>query len=98
MDPDRMVLLRRTLSVVALTLCLAGVAPAQETRGTILGDVRDTSGGALPGITVMVTNQETHALNEVVTNARGSFEIPYLLPGTYQIEVQAQGFKQVAPP
>jgi hypothetical protein len=56
--------------------------------------VRDSSGGALPGITVLVTNEATSASNEVVTNERGAFEIPYLLPGTYQIVAQAQGFKK----
>jgi hypothetical protein len=79
--------------IAATALLLAGAARAQETRGTILGTVRDTSGGALPGINVLVTNEETSASNEVVTNARGTFEIPYLLPGTYQIVVQALGFK-----
>lgn len=81
------------MAAIALLLA-AGGARAQETRGTILGTVRDPSGGALPGITVLVTNEETNAPNEVVTNERGAFEIPYLLPGTYQIVVQAQGFKK----
>ena len=94
MDPNRDWLVRRVPCVMAaIALLLAGSARAQETRGTILGTVRDTSGGALPGINVLVTNEETSAANEVVTNARGTFEIPYLLPGTYQIVVQAHGFR-----
>jgi hypothetical protein len=81
--------------MAALAILLAAGARAQETRGTILGTVRDSSGGALPGIVVLVTNEATSASHEVVTNERGAFEIPYLLPGSYQIVAQAQGFKKV---
>jgi hypothetical protein len=96
MDPHRVLLLRRRpyAWMAAIVILLAAAARAQETRGTILGTVRDSSGGALPGITVLITNEETSASNEVVTNERGAFEIPYLLPGRYQIVAQAQGFKK----
>lgn len=83
---------------VAAVLVAAGGAwsltQAQETRGTILGTVRDGSGGVLAGMSVVVTNEETNVSSEVVTNERGAFEIPYLLPGTYRIVVQADGFKR----
>ncbi len=72
----------------------ADSARAQETRGAILGTVRDASGGVLPGMSVVVTNEETNVSYETVTNDRGAFEIPYLLPGTYRIVVQASGFKK----
>ena len=57
------------------------VVLAQETRGTIFGVVKDTSGGVLAGMSVVVTNEETNVSNETVTNDRGGFEIPYHLPG-----------------
>ena len=70
------------------------VVLAQETRGTIFGVVKDTSGGVLAGMSVVVTNEETNVSNETVTNDRGGFEIPYLLPGSYRVTVQADGFKK----
>ena len=79
--------------ILALLLGADGVL-AQETRGTILGTVRDTSGGVLAGMTVLVTNEETNVTSEAVTNERGAYEIPYLLPGTYRLVVQADGFKK----
>jgi uncharacterized protein YfaP (DUF2135 family) len=81
-------------AVVLLMLLPAALAPAQETRGTIFGTVRDASGGVLPGITVVVTSEAMNLSNEAVTNARGSFEFPYLLPGDYTVVVQADGFKK----
>jgi hypothetical protein len=80
----------------AMLACLAAGASAQETRGTIFGTVRDASGGVLPGISVVVTNQETNVSNEGRTNERGTFEMPYLLPGTYTVVAQADGFKKFA--
>ena len=62
--------------------------------GTIFGTVKDPSGGVLTGMSVIATNEDTNVSNETVTNERGGFEIPYLLPGTYRIVVQADGFKK----
>jgi hypothetical protein len=79
---------------LAVTVCCAHSAAAQETRGTIFGTVKDPSGGILAGMSIIVTNEETGVSNETVTNQSGGFEVPYLLPGTYQVVVQAQGFKK----
>ena len=93
--PTRRSLLRRMLLAVAvIALPFAGRADAQETRGTIVGIVRDASGGVLPGMSVVTTNEDTNIANETTTNDRGSFEFPYLLPGTYMVVVQAPGFKK----
>src|SRR5262249_34517045 len=76
----------RTLATILLLtiagVCLpAGESRAQETRGTIFGTVRDTTGGVLPGMSVIVTNEETNVSRDATSNERGAFEIPYLLPG-----------------
>jgi hypothetical protein len=81
-------------ALAASMLGLAGVADAQETRGTIFGTVRDVSGGVLPGMSVIATNEDTNVSNEATTNERGSFELVYLLPGSYTIAVQAPGFRK----
>jgi hypothetical protein len=78
---------------MALLLSVAGAA-AQETRSTILGTVRDPSGGILPGASIVVTNEETNVSNETVSNEHGAFEVTYLIPGTYRIAVSVSGFKK----
>jgi hypothetical protein len=82
------------LVVGVLAGCSAAGVAAQETRGAILGTARDSTGGVLAGMNVVVTNEDTGVSNEAVTNERGAFEIPYLLPGTYRVVVQADGFKK----
>ena len=80
------------LSVVIFTS--ATTTLAQETRGTILGTVRDPSGAVVPGATVVVTNVGTNVSTEVVSNDSGAFEVPYLAPGSYDVLVSARGFKK----
>ena len=88
--------LNRTLCLLSLSLVLlsGSVALAQETRGTILGTVKDTAGAVVAGATVEITNSETNSGTRVTTNDKGYFEAPYLLPGTYNIVVAAGGFKR----
>lgn len=84
----------RLASTLIACVAAATTVIAQETRGTILGTVKDASGGVLPGMSVVVTNEETNVTNQAVTNERGSFEFPYLLPGTYSVTVQTDGFRR----
>ena len=72
---------------------LAARAPAQglsDMRGT----VADTSGGSLPGVTVTITNQASGTFREAISNADGSWYVPGLTPGTYQVSAELSGFKR----
>jgi Carboxypeptidase regulatory-like domain/TonB dependent receptor-like, beta-barrel len=82
-------------ALLAAGLLAFAVAPltAQEFRGSILGTVTDTSGGALPGAKVTVTNEATGTTVEAQTNADGNYVVPFLLPATYTVAVAAEGFK-----
>ncbi|HVF88109.1 MAG TPA: carboxypeptidase-like regulatory domain-containing protein [Pyrinomonadaceae bacterium] len=84
-----------TALVFALTV-FAGDATtfAQETRGTLLGTVSDTSGAVVPGATVVITNAGTNVSTQVVSNEGGTFEVPFLQPGTYNVTATVQGFKK----
>src|SRR5262249_52783494 len=42
---------------------------------------------------VVVTNTATAIVTESATNAEGSYYVPYLIPGTYRLRVEAAGFK-----
>ena len=78
----------------ALLLSSVLVLPvvAQETRGTILGTVRDDQ-GIVPGAAVTITNLDTGAKQTLVTNSSGYFEAPLLQPGVYEVTVAMTGFK-----
>ena len=80
-------------ALTAVLVCLAVEASAQglsDMRGT----VADTSGGSLPGVTVTITNQASGTFREIISNADGSWYVPGLAPGTYQVAAELSGFKR----
>lgn len=68
---------------------------AQTTTGTILGEVKDTTGGALPGVSVTAVNRANGARRETVTDMLGTYRFTALPPGSYDISVALAGFKAV---
>src|ERR1051326_7572312 len=68
---------------------------AQSITGTILGTVQDSSGAVVSGAKITVTNAGTNQANTTSTNDSGYYEIPYLKPGEYDLQVSAAGFKTI---
>src|SRR5215475_9829668 len=64
-----------------------------QTFGEITGVVTDPTGAILAGATVTVTNPETNFTRRVTTNASGNYSFPALLPGTYNVRAEMQGFQ-----
>ena len=71
----------------------AGTAEAQF-RASIQGTVNDSSGAAVPGATVVVTNQETGVSSETVTGEAGFYRVSALSPGKYKVTASLAGFKE----
>src|SRR5438128_793505 len=85
------------LALVAAAFCWTipvATIHAQESRGTILGRVVDASGAVMPGVDVKAINTATTVTVSAQTNEAGSFNIPFLLPGTYRITAEISGFKR----
>jgi hypothetical protein len=78
---------------VALCLALVGVASAQVTTGTLIGRLQDSQGLALPGVTVTATGPQ--GAKSAVSDADGTYRVPFLTPGTYDVKAELQGFKTV---
>ncbi len=85
-------LLRVSLLVV-LGVLMCGTAWGQ-TNGSIRGDIKDPSGATVPSATVTVILTGTDATRTVTSDATGNFEIPELPVGTYDVQVEAPGFKK----
>jgi Carboxypeptidase regulatory-like domain len=81
----------------ALTiLTLAVLSFAQDVRtATVVGTVTDSSGAAVPGAQVSVTNLQTKVATRGVTTPDGNYYVPFLNLGQYEVSVEAQGFKKV---
>ena len=66
---------------------------AQTGLATVTGLVSDTSGGAVPGVTVTATNQATNIAYTGVTNDAGNYIITSVPIGQYVVTVDLTGFK-----
>src|SRR5262249_12014262 len=82
------------LPAIFVLLACVTASSAQEFRGTILGRVADASGAAIAGATITVTNEQTNTSSKTVTEADGAYNVPFLIPGTYRVEVEGQGFRK----
>jgi hypothetical protein len=81
----------------SLLLILAGVVVstfAQTMDTAILGVVSDPSSAAVPGAQVTITQPATGFVQKVTTNTEGAFEVRYLRPGEYTVDVTAGGFAE----
>lgn len=77
----------------AVLLVLAGPLFAQETRGRVQGDVRDSSGAAIATANVTLANDDTGVRANTVTNETGHYLFDLVTPGHYTVSVQAPGFR-----
>ena len=69
-------------------------ARAQDARGAILGRITDPSGAVVAGAGASATNVATGVAAAARSNEAGNYRIPYLLPGTYTVQVEMAGFKK----
>ena len=82
-------------SILLACFCIAvGTASAQVTTGTILGTITDSSGAAVPGAQVTVTEINKGTTKQLATDDTGSYTAPFLLPGHYSVTVEKSGFKR----
>jgi len=71
---------------------LAVTALGQEYRGLIIGSVTDPTGAVISKATITAKGpQQTYT---TTTSTGGTFSIPYVQPGTYDVTAEAKGFKK----
>lgn len=80
-------LLLLVLLMAATSLC------AQTISATLTGNVYDSSGAVISGARVTITDVHQGTHYETVTNDAGTYSVPGLQPGVYQIQVEAANFR-----
>jgi hypothetical protein len=78
---------------LALILMVMGTAIALAQSSSIAGTITDPQGNAVAGATVVVTQKATSLTRTVTTTSDGSYRVPQVAPGSYQVRIEAQGFK-----
>ncbi len=78
-----------------IVLIAATIAPliAQQTTGSMLGNVTDAQGGAIVNTPVTARNLETGLSRTASTNDRGEYRIEFLPPGNYEVSIIVAGFR-----
>ncbi len=77
---------------VLLLMCFTAAAFAQN-AASIKGTVTDQSGAAVRGAKITVKNTAQGIERTATTSDTGSYEVPALPPGTYNVEVEANSFQ-----
>src|SRR6266704_3019757 len=80
--------------IVALTTLYAApsVISGQELRGSLLVEVQDSSGGAVPAAHITLADENSATRLSQASDSRGEVHFPALSPSNYSLEVTAKGF------
>jgi len=83
----------RLFSVTAVLMAAASLLLAQGPYGRVVGRVVDSSGAAVVRAMVRATNTESNVVTTSASDSQGNYEARNLIPGSYDITVETQGFK-----
>src|SRR5215831_6909018 len=72
----------------------SGLLFGQEFSATMSGVVVDAGGGLVPGVSVTAKHTESGLTRTVITNETGSYRMPALPVGAYDVTAELSGFKQ----
>src|SRR5579871_738133 len=89
-------MMRKVTQFVLVTLLLIGCGVWQlhaQTTAQITGTITDAQGAAVPGASVVVTSVDTGISQTSKTSSLGVYIVSLLKPGSYRIDVTAQGFR-----
>jgi hypothetical protein len=81
--------------LIVLLLSLVTVAHAQVASSTLLGEVRDESSALAPGVRITARHDASAFSSRAMTGAQGSYRMDELLPGTYTVAAEKEGFRPV---
>ena len=88
--------MRRLLSGMGLVALLSGWAPAvaaQQGTAEVRGRVLDEAGAVLPGVSIILTNEESGIFRDVASSGDGTYFVSQITPGRYRIAASLSGFR-----
>src|SRR5712692_2253337 len=85
---------RLVAAIIGLIALGNGLVFAQGSTAAITGTVRDTSGAVLQGAALTVKHLETGLTRAAQADDNGSFSVPSLPVGPYEVTAEKMGFKR----
>jgi hypothetical protein len=85
----------KAVSAIVLTVSLALATAAQGTTSRVTGVITDSSGAAVAGATVTLTNEARNESIKTTTGSSGGYVFDLVFPGIYTISVERDGFKRL---
>ena len=84
-----MLLLAKWLVFPLIATSLLGQS---KTTASVRGTINDPSDARIAQARVTLTNNATNARFETVTGADGAYQLPFVIPGIYRVEIVKDGF------
>ena len=84
----------RVITILSIVSIFMVTTSAQVTTADITGRVLDQNGAAVPNATITARNTGTGQTRTAQTSTDGNYTIPELVPGTYEITAESQGFSK----
>lgn len=85
---------RRAAVALTLSLTLAVAALAAQSFVSLSGTIVDPSNGVLPGVKLILVNEQTQAKYEIQTDKTGRYEFVGLPAGNYTMDATIPGFSR----
>src|SRR5262245_52405218 len=85
--------LKKVLYLLSAVVAISQQTGAQTATGTIGGTILDPQGSVIVGARIEIRNEATGAHRESLSNAEGLFLAAALMPGSYELTVDAAGFR-----
>ncbi|MBK6798866.1 MAG: TonB-dependent receptor [Acidobacteria bacterium] len=85
----------QSLLCIMVAATLSAISWAQVPTGTISGTAVDPSGAVIPNVKVTIKNKATGSERQVITASDGTFSVPALPAGNYELTAQGAGFRTV---
>ncbi len=85
----------RRMLAVTLVVCLTPFTQvfSQSSNAALSGTVSDAAKALIPGVNITATNTETGVVSTAITNETGTYNLPSLLPGLYNVSSELPGFQ-----
>jgi Carboxypeptidase regulatory-like domain/TonB-dependent Receptor Plug Domain len=84
-------------SLVVVSVAWLSAAPpvfAQSNFSELRGRIVDSQGGVLPGVTIVIRNQESGQFRQAVSGTDGSYFFTAMVPGMYEVSAELAGFRR----